>query len=392
MNPRILQTVRVNTLSKRPVPHRRWIVPSYIQDRTVTILGGDGGTGKSLIMLQLSVAMATASSWLGLPVTPGGTIYFSAEDELDEIHRRLDQICDRAEVQMDDLTQMEILPLAGRDAVLAFPDRVRSTMQTTPLWERLREFLTEARPKLLVIDTLADVFGGDEINRLQTRAFIGLLRGLALEFDLAVVLLAHPSLSGITSGSGSSGSTGWSNSVRSRLYFERIKEDGGDGNGRILSSKKANYAAIGAQVRVWWRHGVFEIEDGSVPLEEASALKASEAKIDAQFLNLLTTLVAQGRSLSPNPSATYAPTIFEAHVDARGTKAKAFAGSMDRLLKRKAIHIAQSGPPSKRRSQLMPGPGPDLATDRTSTAETRLDRSLGADGKAPPATEFAGAA
>jgi RecA-family ATPase len=98
--PRILQIIRADTLSERAVPPRKWIVPGYIPDRTVTILGGDGGTGKSLLALQLAVAMSTSASWLELETAPGKVILLSAEDELDEIHRRLHQICGRCEIHM----------------------------------------------------------------------------------------------------------------------------------------------------------------------------------------------------------------------------------------------------------------------------------------------------
>jgi RecA-family ATPase len=40
-----------------------------------------------------------------------------------------------------------------------------------------------------------------------------MLRGLAINYQHATLMLAHPSLAGMASGSGSSGSTGWSNSV-----------------------------------------------------------------------------------------------------------------------------------------------------------------------------------
>jgi RecA-family ATPase len=384
LEPHALQTIRAHTLADRAVPQRGWIVPGYIPERTVTILGGDGGTGKSLLALQLAVAMVTSMQWLALPTMPGKVVFLSAEDELDEIHRRLHQICARREVQLSSLTHLHIAPLAGQDALLAIPDRARVTMQTTRLWSRLREILATTRPRLLVIDTLADVFGGDEINRVQTRAFIGLLRGLALELDLAIVLLAHPSLSGMASGSGSSGSTAWSNSVRSRLYFERVKEDGEDGNGRLLSTKKANYAAIGAQIKVWWRDGVFENEGTNPDPERATALKAAQAKIDALFLKLLTALCAQGRALSPNPSPAYAPRVFETDADAGGTKAKAFANSMNRLLAADMIHIVESGPPSKRRSQLAPGPKPKRATDKPHPEDAQIEAafSVGCAGEA----------
>jgi RecA-family ATPase len=55
------------------------------------------------------------------------------------------------------------------------------------------------------------VFGGDEINRSQVRKFVSMLRGLAIEYDCAVLLLSHPSLTGPNSGTGTSGSTAWNN-------------------------------------------------------------------------------------------------------------------------------------------------------------------------------------
>jgi hypothetical protein len=48
-----------------------------------------------------------------------------------------------------------------------------------------------------------------------------LLKRLARKHDCAILLLAHPSLTGLNTGSGMSGSTGWNNAVR----FSR--EDGG---------------------------------------------------------------------------------------------------------------------------------------------------------------------
>ena len=70
------------------------------------------------------------------------------------------------------------------------------------------------------------MYPANENDRAKVRQFVGILRGLALRQRCAVMLLGHPSLTGLNTGTGTSGSTAWNNSVRSRLYLERIVRDG----------------------------------------------------------------------------------------------------------------------------------------------------------------------
>ena len=93
----------------------------------------------------------------------------------------------------------------------------------------------------------------------QATAFVGLLKGLAGVCGSAVLLVAHPSLTGMSKGSGLSGSTSWNNSVRSRLYLDRIKDGDHepDPNRRRLTVLKANYGPAGAEIGLTWQDGVF---------------------------------------------------------------------------------------------------------------------------------------
>ena len=59
-------------------------------------------------------------------------------------------------------------------------------MLETGIFPLLKSHIESIRPKLIIIDTSADAFGGDEINRKQVRAFVKLLRILAIQFDCAV--------------------------------------------------------------------------------------------------------------------------------------------------------------------------------------------------------------
>jgi KaiC/GvpD/RAD55 family RecA-like ATPase len=180
----------------KSVPERQWFVEGWIPDRTVTNLSGDGGSGKTLIVMQLIAASSLRTQWFGHDVSPGPCLYYGAEDEPAELHRRLETIVRNSDRQLSDLEGIRLIPMAGSDAVLAEPDR-NGHLTATALFQKLESETKALRPKLIVIDPSADVFGGDEINRSQVRKFVSMLRGLAIDYDCAVLLLSHPSLAGL---------------------------------------------------------------------------------------------------------------------------------------------------------------------------------------------------
>ena len=347
-----LPLVAASSLAGTPIPPRSWHVEEMIPGRTVTILGGDGGIGKSLIAKQLSVATAAATPWLGRSPVSGPVIYVSAEDDIDELHRRLDAIASGLGVNLSDLVDLHLVPLAGRDAVMAAPEGKAAAITPTRIWRGLQEIVNQVKPRLVVLDTLADVFGGNENARTEARQFIGLLRGLAIGHDLAVLLLAHPSLSGLGSGSGTSGSTAWNNSVRSRLYLETIKDENGkaiDANIRVLSVKKLNYGPAAVEMRLRWSNGLFILDGTAGGFDKLAA----DAKAERVFLDLLAAFESQGRDVSAKPSRTYAPAVFERNPDAEGVAKRAFEQAMERMLSRGRIRVDNFGPPSKPRSRLV---------------------------------------
>ena len=337
-------------LAGKPVPERRYIVREIIPDNTVSNLAGDGGLGKSLLAIDLAVSVVMGQPWLGFETTRGPVIFLSAEDDLDEIHRRLIDVAEAKGVRLEDLVDLKIMPLAGRDAVLAGFDKA-GTLSRRPLWDQLRTIVEEHHPKLVILDTLADVFSGNEIDRTQARAFVGLLRGLAIEFDLAVLTLSHPSLTGMASKTGTSGSTGWSNSVRSRLYLDYPKVDDGaepDPDLRVLTVKKANYTRKGKEVHLRWIDGVFHLGT-----ESFFDKVAANQRVETVFLDLLRQFSAQGRKVSHQASPSYAPRLFERHPSAAGITSRAFQRAMETLLARGAIVVETVGPPSRQYSKLV---------------------------------------
>lgn len=345
--------VNAATLAGKSIPPRAWHVEDMIPSRSVTLLNGDGGTGKSLIALQLAVATVLGTNWIGRTTERGACIFITAEDDFDEVHRRLADIAADENITLSQLSGLSILSLAGEDALLAVLDARKSIIKPTHLYRELETYIRNKRPILVVLDTLADLFGGEENQRAQARQFIGLLRGLALHGDTTILLLAHPSLSGMASGSGTSGSTAWNNSVRSRLYFERVK--GGDGteddpDARVLKTMKANYGRTGDEIRLRWRRGVFTTEAKS---GSSFSRIAAQAHADRVFLDLLGAYEGEGRKVSATPSANYAPTVFAKDARSDGVGRAGLVQVMNRLFEERRIKVVEYGPPSKRRSRIV---------------------------------------
>jgi KaiC/GvpD/RAD55 family RecA-like ATPase len=338
--------IRGDELMATAVPPRRWLVERFVPTAETTMLGGDGGTGKTTLALQLAVACVSGGDWIGLKVNPCNVLTVSAEDPTDEVHFRLEQITKHARLPAEELARFKLIDLAGKDATIA--TFANGLIKQTPLFDQIESLAREHRAGCIIFDSVADFFGGNENERREVRAFVGLLRGLAMRLDAAVIFLAHPSVDGMKTGRGYSGSTHWNNAVRSRLYFTGA--DGEDSNPdlRTIELAKSNRARRGEKISVMWMDGRF-VEASA----EALLNTKNEAENDELFLELLSKLGKQGRSVSPNPSITYAPTAMAKMPASKGVGKPALERAMHRLLDKGKIRVEETGPPSKRRHRLV---------------------------------------
>jgi RecA-family ATPase len=353
--------VEAPSLAYDPEPQRKWIVEEVIPDETLTLITGDGGIGKTTLMLMLAVAMRIDGDWLGMKVVQEPVLFVTSEDDRKDANLALRAILKAQGKSLAHCPGLHVVPLADRDACLAAAPSRSAALAATPLWLALERHVVRRKPRLLILDSLADMFAGEENVRRHVRGFIVLLKRLAIKHRLAVALIAHPSLTGMNTGSGLSGSTDWHNGPRARLYFERPK-DKEDEDLRTLTVKKAQYAREGTVFRLRRKPGHFVYEGkegGGAPYDRAAA----SAKSERVFLTLLTTYYEQDRTVSPSPSANFAPTAFESDDDAEGVTKKAFKRAMDRLLKANRIHVETVGPPSRQRKTLVPGPAPAKTTE-----------------------------
>ena len=362
--PRIydLRFIDMSKWDNEPTPERQWAVEERIPMRQVFLHTGDGGTGKSLAELMRSCAHVLGRDWLGMKVKQGPVIYLSAEDDRDELHIRLKAIARHYETTVSALIAggLHLLDYAGEYCILGAPDK-GGIIRPTELFRKIEAAALRIKPVAVTIDTVADTYAGSEIDRQQTTQYVKLGQRLAQTVDCSVALVAHPSVAGIQTGTGLSGSTAWHNKVRARAYMKRVPaEEGGDDDLREIKFMKNNYGRQGDSIMVRWQAGVFVLEDAA---DNDLKRRAQDREVDVRFLELLAMYEREDRVLSENPYAAknFAPKVFATVVDGKKFSATLYEAAMERLLRLNEIHVSVSGRKSKPTRRLMREPKPAVA-------------------------------
>jgi RecA-family ATPase len=345
-----------------PIPPREWGVPDRFPRRNVVLLSGHGGAGKSILLLQLAVAHVASTDWLHSRPVHGPVVVVNCEDEGSELLLRLQPIVRHYKTTFAAIaSDLHVFPQveALDNPTGPLLARMRNgVLHPTVLYEQLLETIGAVRPICTVVDNVADVFGGNEIDRAQVRQFVSLMRRVAIIADGYVILSAHPSLTGMTNKSGLSGSTQWHNSVRARAYLrgpsdkEKDGDDWSTSDVRVLEFMKSNYSALAEQVELTWENGLYLPAPSRAEQEDEKQRDA----VDKLFLALLDQMVEQGANASGNPtSRNYAPRVFAKHRAAKQIKCgeRSFADALSRLIERGQICAEPYGPPSDRTKRLV---------------------------------------
>jgi RecA-family ATPase len=325
--------IDMSNWDNEPIPERKWAIKDRVPLNQAGLFSGEGGTGKSIIELMKNVAHVSGKDWLGSLPEPGPAFYIGAEDDKDELHIRLAAIAAYYGVTFNELIDngLHVRCLLGQDATLCAVGR-SGKIETTELYKLLYEAAGDIKPKNISIDTLSRAFAGNEIDRVQVYGFANHMQALAKVASGSVTVLSHPSLAGISSGSGISGSTAWHGAFRFRQYLKGAKGDTGeqpDGDLRELEFKKNQYGPMGETIVLRYQRGLFLPEYGLSSLEKV----AREKTVEETLVALGKKLEARGEELSPaQTSHSYAPSVIAKQPEAKGIKKAELVSALNRLL------------------------------------------------------------
>jgi len=293
-----LQPLDWATLQHTEPEPTHWRVEGWLPERTVTLLAANGGVGKSNLSLQMGVAMATGSEFIGVPTKPSRVLVISGEDEGRTVHFRVANICQDLGITLSSLAdRMMVYDMTQTDCVLWRDGSPTERMQ----W--LADTVVRHRAEVVIIDNASDVFADNENDRTAVRGFMRSLNLIAHGTRAAFLLLAHVDKASVRAGAGLdsnttfSGSTAWNNSARSRWAMVR------DNDTVLLRHEKCNLGPLQDEIKLEFdpMAKVFA-RLGSNPALHAAAQVMRNAQ-RAEIIKAISAAVRAGQNLSLSVNA-----------------------------------------------------------------------------------------
>jgi RecA-family ATPase len=313
-----------------------WFMEDWIPLGRPVGLYGKPGARKSTLMLQWMIACQLGKKFgnIETPLAYGPAYGLFCEDDEEIIAWRGIPMLKAYGATWDDMRDCHPESLVDANLSTFCTFSQGGVMRLTPAWRKFIADIEAIRPVFVCLDILADFFGGDEIRRREASAFVSLLHKTAREYRFACVYSAHPSLTGISSKTMMSGTTGFEGKVGARMtLIDPTDEENEDdpipnqSDRRTLTLAKANYARPGASIDLVFEDGHFIPE--ALAKNNKSQGPADKAAAESAFLTRLKAQIERGIYLSPSKTtAVYAPKLLAGD----GYSARTLEAAMNRLL------------------------------------------------------------
>jgi RecA-family ATPase len=148
----------------------------------VTTLFGDGGTGKSLVAQDLSIAVAMGQPFLGSQVKSGIVLYLDFEQHKNVALRRFGRL----------LRGRNLAPSDLKDR-LFYRNFSTSGVSMKDLGTLIRQMLADYAPSLVIVDGRQLAYGGDQVDGAVVTEVNKHLKWLTNNGTATVLELDHPS-------------------------------------------------------------------------------------------------------------------------------------------------------------------------------------------------------
>jgi len=179
MNAKPLPVQKAASLERKTTAEA-WLVQQLWTHRAVGFVAGHPKAGKSFLVLDLAVSVASGTPCLGhfAVEQPGPALVYLAEDTLPNVRERIAALCNHRGLDLDALELYVITTPTLRLDNAVDQARLAATLQ-------------QYKPALLVLDPLVRLHSCDENRADEISALLGFLRTLQREHQVAIAVVHH---------------------------------------------------------------------------------------------------------------------------------------------------------------------------------------------------------
>jgi len=180
-------------------PNRKWMVDGLVANGKPHLLVAEGGAGKTFALLELGLKLTAprfGDRWLGQPLiapeTPRTVVIFTAEDDKDELHIRLEDLDPGGARRREAGDRFIVVPLLSEGGVFRLVERdARGNAVASPAWEETLALLDEIKPDLTGIDTVSATMHGDENASLIAQEWANAANRICARWAGAIIATHH---------------------------------------------------------------------------------------------------------------------------------------------------------------------------------------------------------
>lgn len=250
--------VRDLEFAKQDWPPVRYLIENLIREKSINIIYGNGGMGKTYILLDLALSIASGKEeWMGnkiLEAVP--VLYINAEMEEQDFSIRVKEV----------FLGESISPKTN----FKFINSSEFVFENPQTEIELKKLIDEHKVKLLVLDALSDILGGRNNGADEVQPFFRFLKRIRAETGVTILIVHHNNRTGTYLGS-----------VDIRNQCDYFVELQGQETTFVWKSDKSRFAGniVFSGSKNW--------EDGVFYLTEAKGIKG---KLGKRLENILNTI------------------------------------------------------------------------------------------------------
>ena len=255
-------------------PDPKYLIDQVLPERSLAVLVGAPGIGKTFCSLGISLSICAGLDWLGYKTCSGSAIYITSEG-LNGLKLRLQAWECFYEVKAENFGYVAEAPnFLIEDEIQELIEKIESSHIK--------------KPSLIVIDTLArHMIGGDENSAQHMGVFVANADKIRTHFNCAVIVVHH---TGKKQGNSFAerGSSALRGAADTMLLMDKNK------NGTYIKCEKQKDSEPFENIPVALKEVNFPNNSNSCVLVKADSESELEDKLDKEKEKILTALLQAG--------------------------------------------------------------------------------------------------